>query len=142
MSRPEIAVSVGVLCALVLVLIARFASPRREMRMYGVGLGITAIEYIVLGLQRGAPASHLVFELVGAALFGTAAVLGVRRWPILLAVGWTAHMAWDLFFHHANGLQFAPAWLPWFCVGFDLFIGGYIAGRIGVRQIAGERPIT
>jgi hypothetical protein len=111
------------------------------MRMYGVGLGITAIEYIVVGLQRGAPANRLAFELLGAALFGTAAVLGTRRWPALLAVGWTAHMAWDLFFHYANGPQFAPVWLPWFCVGFDLFIGGYIAGRIGARQIAGDRPI-
>jgi hypothetical protein len=88
LSRFEIAVTIGVLGAIALV-----------------------------GLQRGAPASHLGLELVGAGLYGIAAVLGTRRWPALLAFGWTAHVAWDLFFHYASGPAFAPVWYPWFCVG-------------------------
>ena len=109
LSRFEIAVTIGVLGAIGLAGIGRSLAPRRELLVYGVGLGITAVAYLVFGVQRGAPASHLGLELVGAGLFGIAAVLGTRRWPALLAFGWTAHVAWDLFFHYANGPAFAPA---------------------------------
>ena len=129
LSRLDVAVTIGFLGAIGLVLIARTLAPRRELLVYGVGLGITAIAYVVFGLQRGAPARHLGLELVGAALFGTAAVLGTKRWPALLALGYTTHLIWDLFFHPANP-AYAPALYPWFCVGFDLFLGGYIAGLV------------
>ncbi len=139
LTRLDIAVIIGVAGAIGLVLAARFFAPRRELFVYGVGLGITAVAYVVFALQRGAPARHLGLELVGAALFGSAAVLGTRRWPALLALGWTAHVAWDLFLHYANGPAFAPVWYPWFCVGFDLFIGGYIAGLVAATTHAAAR---
>jgi hypothetical protein len=134
LSRPEISVSAGVIGAVALVLLARWLAPRGEMMVYAVGLGVTAVAYLVFAIQRGAPAGHLGFELVGAVLYGAAAVLGVRRWPALLAVGWTAHVGWDLFFHYASGPAFAPAWYALFCVGFDLPMGGYIAGLIAARS--------
>jgi hypothetical protein len=133
LSRPDIAVTVGVVGAIALVLLARSRALPRELLVYGVGLGITAVLYVVLGLQRGAPARYLGLEVVGAVLFGSAAVLGTRRWPALLAIGWTAHVAWDLFLHPASAPAYAPVWYPWFCVGFDLFVGGYIAGLITER---------
>lgn len=130
LSRSDIAVTVGVFGAIGLVLIARLFAPRRELLVYGVGLGITAVAYVLLGLLGGAPAGYLGRELVGALLFGVTAVLGIRRWPALLALGWTAHIVWDLFLHQTSGSGFAPAWYPWFCVGFDLSIGGYVAGLV------------
>jgi hypothetical protein len=139
LTRSDIAVIIGVLGAIGLVLLARSFAPRRELLVYGVGLGITAVAYVVFGLQRGAPAHHLGLELVGAALYGSAAVLGTRRWPPLLAFGWTAHVAWDLFLHEGSGPTFAPVWYPWFCVGFDLFIGGYIAGLVAAPKDAAVR---
>jgi hypothetical protein len=130
LARLEIAVTVGIIGALALVMLARWLAPRGEMRVYSVGLGITGIAYLLFALQRGAPASHLGLELVGAILFVTAAVLGARGRPAFLAVGWIAHVAWDLFFHYANGPAFAPEWYAFFCVGFDLPVGGYIAGLV------------
>jgi hypothetical protein len=130
----DIAVLIGLLGAIGLVLVARSLAPRREWLVYGVGLGITAVAYVVFALQRGAPARHLGLELVGAALFGGAAILGTRRWPMLLAVGWTAHVAWDLLLHQASDPAFAPVWYPWFCVGFDIFVGAYIAGLLRTRR--------
>jgi hypothetical protein len=100
------------------------------MLVYGIGLGVTAVAYVGFALTLGAPREHLERELVGAVLFGTAAVLGTRRWPSLLALGYTAHVLWDLFFHYAGGPAFAPSWYAMFCVGFDLPVGGYIAGRL------------
>lgn len=135
LSQPTMSVSIGVIGAAALVLLARLFAPRGEMLVYGVGLGITAVAYLVFGLQLGAPRDHLELELIGAILYGAAAVLGTRRWPALLALGWTAHAAWDLFFHYAGGPAFAPSWYALFCVGFDLPVGGYIAGRFsGLRR--------
>jgi hypothetical protein len=104
--------------------------------VYGVGLGVTAVAYVLFALYHGAPARYLGLELVGAVLYGSAAILGTRRWPALLALGWTAHVAWDLFLHPAGGPAYAPVWYPWFCVGFDLPIGGYIAGLLAAKTPA------
>jgi hypothetical protein len=133
LSRLEVAVTVGVLAAVGLVLVAKWFAARRELLVYGVGLGFTALAYVLFALQRGAPADHLGRELVGAVLYLTIAVLGTRRRPALLALGWIAHAEWDLFFHYANGPAFAPAWYALFCVGFDLVVGGYIAGLAAAR---------
>ncbi len=134
LSRPDIAVIVGLVGSLALVLLTRSLAPRRELFVYGVGLGITAVAYVVFALLNGAPARYLALELVGAVLFGSAAVFGTRPWPALLALGFTAHVVWDLFLHPAGGPAYAPVWYPWFCVGFDLFVGGYIAGLITGRR--------
>jgi hypothetical protein len=129
-TRLDFAVIIGVLGAIALVLLAQSLAPRRELLVYGIGLGITAVAYVLFALNHGAPARYLGLELVGAVIYGSAAVLGTRRWPALLALGWTAHVVWDLFLHPAGGPAYAPVWYPWFCVGFDLPIGGYIAGLV------------
>jgi hypothetical protein len=130
LSHPGVAVTVGIIASSAMVLLARRLAPGREMLVYGIGLGVTAVAYVGFALALGAPREHLERELVGAVLFGTAAVLGTRRWPSLLALGYTAHVLWDLFFHYAGGPAFAPSWYAMFCVGFDLPVGGYIAGRL------------
>jgi hypothetical protein len=129
MARPEVSIIVGIAGALLLVIIARLV-PKRELLMYAVGLGITGVAYVLFALRPGVPGGYLARELAGAIIFGAFAWLGFRRWPGLLAIGWIAHVAWDLFFHYANGPGFAPGWYAMFCVGFDLPIGGYIAGLI------------
>jgi hypothetical protein len=139
LSRPEIAVFVGVFAAVVLVLIAKWLAPHRETIVYGPGLGLTALEYVLFGLLYGAPSNHLTHEIIGAAPFLVLAVLGTWRWPALLALGWIAHAEWDLFFHYASGPQFAPVWYAMFCVGFDLVLGGYIAGLVAARTASSSR---
>jgi hypothetical protein len=51
LSRPEISISVGVLGAVLLVLLASRLSPRREMLVFSVGLGITAVAYLLFALR-------------------------------------------------------------------------------------------
>jgi multisubunit Na+/H+ antiporter MnhF subunit len=139
LTRLDVAVIIGIVGAIGLVLVARVFAPHRELLVYGVGLGITAVAYVLFALHHGAPARLLGLELVGAALYGSAAVLGTRRWPALLAFGWTAHVAWDLFLHPASVPAYAPVWYPWFCVGFDLSVGGYIAGLVAATTDATAR---
>jgi hypothetical protein len=98
--------------------------------VYGIGLVLTACASLLFGLGRGAPPAYVAVEAVGAALYTAAAVAGVRRWPLVLALGWTGHIAWDLVRHATNGPAFAPPWYPPLCVGFDLFLGGSIAGAV------------
>lgn len=131
-SRLEFGVPVGAIAAALLILSSR-PLRHRELRIYSAGLVITAIAYLLFGLRFGAPVHHLAVESVGAFIFSAAALLGLWRWPPLLALGWSAHIAWDLFLHFADGPTFAPAWYPLLCVGFDLFLGGYIAGLIAGR---------
>jgi putative addiction module component (TIGR02574 family) len=117
-----------------LVLLARRWERRAELRAYGAGLVVAAAIYVLFGIAHGAPAEHLALDGVGVALFGTIAVAGLRNRPLLLAAGWTSHVAWDLFVHHANGTPWAPDWYPLLCVGFDLFLGGYLAGIVGKER--------
>lgn len=131
LSHPAVSLGVGVLGAAALVLFARRHVPGRERLAYGIGLGITALAYLVFGLVMGAPREHLAHELIGTIVFGGAAVLGTWRWPALLALGWLAHGMWDLAFHFAAGPAYSPAWYAVFCVGFDLPVGGYVAARAG-----------
>jgi hypothetical protein len=140
LSHPAVAVTVGIVGAALLVLLARRFPAGRELLIYGVGLGVTGVAYLLFGLLLGAPRDHLARELVGAVLYGAAAVLGTRRRPRLLALGWTAHVVWDLLFHYAHGPGFAPSWYAMFCVGFDLPVGGYIAGRAPALRAGGTAP--
>jgi hypothetical protein len=130
LSHPAVSLVVGILGSAALVLFARRGVPGREMLAYGLGLGVTAVMYVIFSLAMGAPQDHLAHELVGTVLFGGAAVLGTWRWPVLLALGWVLHPVWDLAFHFAGGPAYSPAWYALFCVGFDLPVGGYVAARI------------
>jgi hypothetical protein len=114
----------------------RAVARRGELRLYGIGLIITALAYPLFGVRYGAPARHFGVEAVGALLYTAAAVAGLRRWPMLLALGWSTHVVWDLFLHHAEGQAFAPEWYPVLCVGFDLLLGGYVAGVLRAPSIA------
>ena len=130
LSNPAVALGVGIVGAAALLLFARRGVPRREILVYGLGLGVTAVMYVLFAVVMGAPRDHLARELVGTILFGGAAVLGIWRWPALLALGWIVHPVWDLAFHYAAGPAYSPAWYALFCVGFDLPVGGYVAARL------------
>lgn len=141
LTRLEFLVVLGAVDAALVITVVRLVAPRREMLVYGLLLLVTAVAYLLFGLHHGAPAGHLGREALGAGLYGLAAILGVWAWPWLLAVGWAAHGAWDLFFHYANGPAFSPSWYPVLCVGFDVLLGGYIAGAV-TRRPEEEGGIT
>ena len=62
-------------------------------------------------------------------LFSLVAWLGVRGALWWLALGWAAHVAWDVGLHLDRSQALVPAWYPLFCVGFDLIVAGFILGR-------------
>jgi hypothetical protein len=120
-----IALLAGVVLALPYVLYAHRTRDRR--RVFGIGLLIAAAIYIVFALSRG-NLNALLVESIGVVLFGILAFLGVRYSAYFLALGWMAHIAWDLLLHPVNVSSYAPWWYPVACIGFDLAVAGGIVG--------------
>ncbi len=124
---PIIAFFLGVVLSLALVVLARMYPPRRERLIYAVGLVITALIYVVFGVAGGASTQWLGLESLGFLLYGAAAWGGLRGRPWLLAMGWAAHVAWDVLLHLSGaGAEYTPHWYPWSCVSFDLVIAGAV----------------
>ena len=126
--------TVGVLAGLVLALgtmyLARRWEPATALRVYAFGLVATAGVYVALALAGRASARWVAVEAAGVALYGGAAWLGFQRWLPALALGWAAHVVWDLALHLGGpGGAFTPAWYPWLCLGFDLPIAGAVMAR-------------
>lgn len=126
----------GVVLASLLIALARRL--RREERIFGIVLAITATYYVAHAIPGGTR-EELLLELLGLAVFGALAVLGYlgRRWP--LALGWAAHAVWDAALHTGGRGAYVPEWYPMLCVGFDLFLAGYIVGIALLREGNGRR---
>lgn len=132
--NQTIALLVGAALSLALVGLARRYPPGRERHVYAVGLVVTALIYVVFGVAGGAGARWLALEILGVLLYGAAAWAGLRGRPWLLAVGWAAHVAWDVLLHLSGaGSEYTPGWYPWLCVSFDLVVAAAVlaSGRSG-----------
>jgi hypothetical protein len=114
-------VSGAALGALFVAITAR-RTPRGEAGLLAIGLVIAALIYVLVALF-GAGRSGLLYEVVGLLLFGAIAWLGVRVSHLWLALGWAAHVAWDVGLHVDRIQAIVPAWYPLLCVGFDLICG-------------------
>jgi hypothetical protein len=90
-----------------------------------LGLVVTALLYVGFALA-GDRQQWLMTELLGFALFGSLAWLGLRVSPWWLALGWMGHVAWDVGLHLDQAEPLIGAWYPLFCVGFDLVVGGFL----------------
>lgn len=122
-----IALLVGAVLSLALVGLARWYPPGRERHVYAIGLVVTALIYVVFGVAGGAGSRWLALEILGVLLYGAAAWAGLRGRPRLLAVGWAAHVAWDVLLHLSGaGSEYTPHWYPWLCVSFDLVVAGAV----------------
>ncbi|HEU0016220.1 MAG TPA: DUF6010 family protein [Longimicrobium sp.] len=130
--RIAIFVTLGVVLALALVLLARQRRRAGELRIYAVGLFAAALIYVGFVTLRAGSGRGPALELAGVAVFGLLAWRGVRTGSgTLLAVGWAAHVLWDVLLHlsDAPGSAYTPDWYPWLCVGFDLVIAGALVRR-------------
>ena len=93
---------------------------------------VAALIYLPFVLTAGL--DWVVLEAGGVLLFGVLAYAGVRGPPILLALGWTAHVVWDVALHLVTGQVIVPRWYPSLCITFDIFVVAYIVWRLGVLQ--------
>ena len=95
-----------------------------ELRALALGLAVAALIYVGLALPS-ASGRWLLVETAGVAIFGGVAWLGLRR-PGWLALGWTAHVVWDVALHLERAQPVVGAWYPLACIGFDLIVAGFV----------------
>jgi hypothetical protein len=131
---------IGLLSGLVggtlLVGLAYGGGEQGARRMYAVGLLAAALMYVGFAAAGGASAGWLSLEIVGLAFYGGVAWAGVRRWPVLLALGWTTHAGWDVVLHlDGAGAAYTPTWYPWLCVSFDLVLAGAVVDQTRRRSV-------
>jgi hypothetical protein len=108
-------------------LFAIFARMRKgaELRVLMLGLVVAALIYVALALVSD-ERRWLVTEMVGVALFGGLAWLGLRSSSWWLALGWVGHVGWDVGLHLDRAQPVVGAWYPLLCVGFDLVVAGFV----------------
>jgi hypothetical protein len=125
-----LSVAAGLLLALGVVCITRKMRHAAASRILAVALVVAAFIYVAFAVGGGADARWIGIEMLGVAVYGSAAWLGFVRWPAILALGWAAHIFWDLALHLSGaGAAYTPAWYPWLCLGFDLPIGVLVLAR-------------
>jgi hypothetical protein len=145
--NPQVSVALpllaGILLASVLVGAAHGRPPGAARRLYAVGLVVAALTYVAFAAAGGAGAPWLAAEVAGVALFGGAAWVGLRGSPVVLAVGWAVHVAWDVLLHlEGAGATYTPSWYPWLCASFDLVVAGAVLVSVRRRVSSASRPAT
>jgi hypothetical protein len=118
----------GIIGALVMIVLGRTRGRQGEQQVYAIGLTVAALVYVGFALYHGGGAAFRV-ELIGLAIFGLLTIIGLRLSPLVVAAGWVAHMVWDLSLHSDAHASYAPEWYPIMCVGFDIFVAGYVTAQ-------------
>jgi hypothetical protein len=121
------------------VLVAHRSGRTAEARLLAFGLVIAALIYVGLALP-GADRRWLTLEVAGLAVFGVFAWLGVRASLWWLALGWLAHVAWDVGLHLERTQTVVAPWYPLLCVGFDLIVAGFLLGPASAGRRSHTEP--
>jgi hypothetical protein len=101
-----------------------FLSPEASLGFAAVLVALIAGIYFGFAVVNGS-SRHQWIEFNVAGLFAVAGLLGLLYWPVLLAMAYFAHAAWDLAHHNRARLSLVtiPQWyVPW-CVVIDVIIG-------------------
>jgi len=93
----------------VALLISRFAGELAWRSFLVLFLFIAAGLYVVFAIRAGEGIAWMVGELVGVAIFGGMALLGLRSSVWWIVAGWALHPLWDVGLHYLGpGKSFAP----------------------------------
>lgn len=112
-------IAVGIVMAVAMCLAARFIGFDRDRAFYPVLL-IAIASYDLVFATLTEDAGVIVAECLLASLFIVMAVIGFRKWPVLVLLGLAGHAAADAVHPHLIANGGIPAWWPGFCAGFDV----------------------
>ncbi len=127
----------GLIAAAVLYAVRRTREERFK-KFFAGSLIIVALIYVGfagVGISTETATSNwLIIELVGVLIYSFFAYAGVKISAWFLAVGWAAHVLWDVLLHWGESIVFVPDFYPSVCIGFDLVFAAYIAYRFYLRD--------
>ena len=133
--------SLGAILGALFIRFAGSRSPDGKLRFFAVGLVVAAVIYVGFALADGV--EWIALEAAGVVLFVLLAYAGVRHSPLLLALGWTLHVGWDVGLHLARQQVVVPAWYPSVCISFDLLVAGYVVWTVwATRSRSTSEPST
>lgn len=115
----------------VATLLALRLLPERTRTLAFAGLLVLApLIYLAFAAAGGAPSDWFLVEGIGVLIYAAFAASGLRWSPWFLAVGWFAHVLWDVGFHGGGATPWVPPDYPIACITYDFLAGGYIAMKI------------
>ena len=121
--------------------IIAIAIPRASRHILAAALVVAAALYVGFALDARTNTAWLAVELAGVAIYGYAALRGVRGSAWWLVAGWALHPIWDVAIHYAGpGNAFAPAWYTTSCLTWDLIVAAYAALAILVGTHLSATP--
>ena len=143
---PCILAALASAITLVLIYVARWhgdagvAFERGLLALFLAGMPVIYLaRWLAFRLENSSPA-WLAIELVGLAIFGLLAVLGLKRSPWFLAVGIAGHgIVWDV--PHLTS-AYMPSWYGIMCLIVDVGLGLYTAARIPGWRRASAAPAS
>ena len=127
-----IPVVVGVLLAVGVAALGKFTRFDEDRSFYSTVLVIIASYYVLFAVLGGS-GHALVWELVVAVAFSSAAIIGALYLPMLVGIGITAHGLFDLVHHVLIENPGVPTWWPSFCGSIDVALGLWVVIITGSR---------
>ncbi|MDR7136043.1 hypothetical protein J2X06_003261 [Lysobacter niastensis] len=101
-----------------------FLTTEASLAFAAILIALIAGIYFGFAVVNGS-SRHQWIEFNVAGLFAVSGLLGLLYWPVLLAVAYFAHAAWDFAHHNRSRLSLVaiPQWyVPW-CVVIDVIVG-------------------
>ena len=116
---------VGVLLAVGVAALGKFTRFDEDRSFYSTVLVIIASYYVLFAVLGGS-GHALIWELVVAVAFSSAAIIGALYVPTLVGIGITAHGLFDLVHDVLIENSGVPTWWPGFCGSIDVAFGLWV----------------
>jgi hypothetical protein len=128
----------GIVLALAVGVGAHAAGFDKDRSFYATILVVIASYYLLFAAMTGST-RVLATEFVPFVGFAALAVVGARRWPMLVAIGLFAHGGFDLLHGLVVTNPGVPPWWPGFCLAYDVTAGAYVMTLNAGRQRSAAR---
>lgn len=124
------ALAIGLFVAVIVVLRFRARKLERTKWAYPMFLATFPIYYWVFAVYAS-DYTALLHEIAASAAFLVIAYVAYKfrsfATLLLLAVGYVAHAAYDVYHDSLFSNSGVPTWWPEFCGSVDVLVGGYVA---------------
>lgn len=111
--------------AVLTCLIGYSLSYYKALDFFAIVLVLIAGIYVGFAIEDGRQ-KKLLLEAIVAICFCAIALMGMWKWPIIIAAGYFLHGIWDLLHHPINIGARVKKWYPPACLAYDWLVGAYI----------------